>query len=275
MTSRFLTKDQMVDKLRSLQNEGWLSSLRPGNTGGIGNTIDHMLGLTENNLPIADTAQWELKSHRLGSASLITFFHMEPHPRKAKIVPTMLLPFYGWAHQQAGIKYPSNERSFRQTLRATHRTDRGFKIVMDDALERVAVSFDSSTVDSRHSNWLASVNSKVGLGELDPQPYWTYQDVLLKASTKMLNAFYVETETRKEGSKEFFRIAEVMVLQNFNHEKFISAIKDGNVLVDFDARSGHNHGVKYRIKENVIPKLYLYSEKVLVHSSLLRPLKDS
>ena len=103
----------------------------------------------------------------------------------------------------------------------------------------------------------------------------TVTEVLLKVSTKMLNAFYVEAETRKVGSKEFFRIAEVMVLQNFNHEKFISALKDGNVLVDFDARSGHNHGVKYRIKENVIPKLYLYSDKVLVHSSLSRPLKDS
>ena len=53
------------------------------------------------------------------------------------------------------------------------------------------------------------------------------------------------------------------MLQNFHPERFISAIKDGNVLIDFDARTGHNHGVKYRIRENVIPKLYLYTEKAL------------
>ena len=263
MTFRYLTKQQMIDNLRSLQSRGWLKSQRPRNTGGIGNTIDNLLGLTENNLPIADTAQWELKSHRIGSASLITLFHMEPQPRKAKIIPKMLLPLYGWKHQKAGTKYPVGEMSFRQTVSAVHRTDRGFKIVMNDALQRVIFTFDSDAVDSRHNDWLDSVDSRVGLGELDPQPFWTYEEVLFKVSTKMLNAFYVEAETRKDGSDELFRISEVHVLQNFHPERFIAAIKDGNVLIDFDARTGHNHGVKYRIRENVIPKLYLYTDKAL------------
>ena len=263
MTSRHLSKQQMIDMLRALQSEGWLKSLRPGNTGGIGNTIDSLLGLPENNLPIADTAQWELKSHRVGSASLITLFHMEPQPRKAKIVPKILLPSYGWRHQKAGIKYPENELSFRQTVNAVHRTDRGFKIVMDDVTQRIGVSFDSNSVDNRHTNWLSSVDFRIGLGELNPQPYWTYEEVLFKASTKMLNAFYVEAETRKQGREEHFRIAEVLVLQSFHPDRFISAIKEGDVLVDFDARTGHNHGVKYRIRESVIPKLYLYTDKAL------------
>ena len=253
----------MVDNLRSIQGMGWLKSLRPRNTCGIGNTIDNLLGLTENNLPIADTAQWELKSHRLGSASLITLFHMEPHPRKAKIVPRILLPLYGWTHQKAGTKYPIGELSFRQTVNAVHGTDRGFKILMNDTLQRVTITFDSSTVDNRHNGWLDSVDKRIGLEELVPQPYWTYEEVLLKVSTKMLNAFYVEAETRKDGSDELFRISEVHVLQNFHPDRFISAIKDGNVLIDFDARTGHNHGVKYRIRENVIPNLYLYTERAI------------
>ena len=253
----------MIDMLRALQGEGWLKSIRPRNTGGVGNTIDHLLGLSENNLPIADTAQWELKSHRSGSASLITLFHMEPRPRTVKVVPRMLLPLYGWRHQKAGILYPSNELSFRQTINTVQRTDRGFKIVMDDAIQRVTVSFDSNFVDDRHADWLDSVDLRIGLEELSPQPYWTYEEVLLKASTKMLNAFYVEAETRKDGSDELFRISEVLVLQNFHPERFISAIKDGNVLIDFDARTGHNHGVKYRIRENVIPTLYLYTDRVI------------
>jgi hypothetical protein len=36
----------------------------------------------------------------------------------------------------------------------------------------------------------------------------------------------------------------------------VTAIEEGDVYVDFDARTGHNHGTKFRIKQNAIPKLY-------------------
>jgi hypothetical protein len=85
---RLLTKEQMAEQLRRVRDMGWLESRRPLNSGGIGNTIDHLLGLSENNLPIADTAEWELKTHRAGSSSLITLFHMEPRPRS--VVPNLV-----------------------------------------------------------------------------------------------------------------------------------------------------------------------------------------
>ena len=30
----------------------------------------------------------------------------------------------------------------------------------------------------------------------------------------------------------------------------------GNILVDFDARTGHNHGTKFRMRQNCLAKLY-------------------
>lgn len=36
--------------------------------------------------------------------------------------------------------------------------------------------------------------------------------------------------------------------------------KEGNILIDFDTRTGHNHGTKFRIRQNAIPMLY---EKVM------------
>jgi hypothetical protein len=41
-------------------------------------------------------------------------------------VPQILLLKYGWKHQEAGIKYPENEMSFRQTISGKSRSDRGF-----------------------------------------------------------------------------------------------------------------------------------------------------
>ncbi|MBQ9629569.1 MAG: hypothetical protein IJP97_05260 [Synergistaceae bacterium] len=42
----------------------------------------------------------------------------------------------------------------------------------------------------------------------------------------------------------------------FSLKKFLLNITDGNILIDFDARTGHNHGTKFRIKQSAIPLLY-------------------
>ena len=44
-------------------------------------------------------------------------------------------------------------------------------------------------------------------------------------------------------------------------EGFLKAMEKGNILVDFDARTGHNHGTKFRMRQNCLPELY---EKVTV-----------
>lgn len=258
MENGLLTRQQMTESLRELKEQGWIRSIRPLNSGGIGNTIDLLLGLTENNLPIADTAQWELKSHRAGSSSLLTLFHMEPEPRAKRLVPQLLLPEYGWPDQ-----IRENELSFRQTLRATQATDRGFGISINDELQRLEVYFDSTLVQERHTEWLYSVEARAGLGPLDTTPYWSLQDLFLKASTKMLNAFYVEADTQRVNREEFFAIKTVLVLQGFNIDDFLAAIGTGDVLVDFDARTHHNHGTKFRLRQNVVPTLYRFVDEVI------------
>jgi len=38
--------------------------------------------------------------------------------------------------------------------------------------------------------------------------------------------------------------------------KFIDAVKSGSVLVDFDARTGHNHGTKFHLRQGAYRDLY-------------------
>jgi hypothetical protein len=35
------------------------------------------------------------------------------------------------------------------------------------------------------------------------------------------------------------------------------------VLVDFDARSGHNHGTKFRVREDCLPMLYEKATEII------------
>lgn len=253
---KIFTKETLIEKLKDISNMGWIESGRQGNVGGIGNTLEDLLGIKENNLPIPNAAEWELKCHRIGSSSLTTLFHMEPSPRSLSIVSTMLLPNYGWKHQEAGGKYGDGEVSFRQTISAKSRSDRGFTVIVDRLEKKVRVSFDVNYVEYRHSEWLDSVRSKVGVGELNPQPYWGFDDLFHKAGTKLLNCFFVEAQTKKENDKEFFKYEKVMMLKKFSQEKLIEAIEDGLILVDFDARSGHNHGTKFRFKMGRLNELY-------------------
>jgi hypothetical protein len=72
----FLSKQELVSKLKDINRIGWIPNARPGNAGGIGNTLEDLLGITENNLPIPNAAEWELKCQRIGTSSLTTLFHM-------------------------------------------------------------------------------------------------------------------------------------------------------------------------------------------------------
>ena len=184
---KIYSKDTLIAELKKIAGKGWIANARHGNHGGIGNTLEDLLGITENNLPIPNAAEWELKSQRLNTSSLTTLFHIEPSPRAVKFVPQVGLLKYGWRHKQAGKMYPETEMSFRLTIHGQSPSDRGFSVKIDRVYEKVLISFDSNKVSEKHNEWIKSVNRKIGLGELDPQPYWGFDDLANKAGTKLLN----------------------------------------------------------------------------------------
>jgi len=253
---KIYTKESLISELKSISSRGWIDNARYGNHGGIGNTLEDLLGIAENNLPIPNAAEWELKTRRKNTTSLTTLFHIEPSPRAIKFVPQVLLLKYGWRHQEAGKKYTEAETSFRQTIHGLAPSDRGFMVKIDRLNKKVLISFESNKVAENHTDWLQLVERRVGLGELDPQPYWGFDDLSNKAGTKLLNCFYVQADVKKEDDKEFFSYSKIMMLQKFKFESFLDQIEKGNILVDFDARTGHNHGTKFRMRQNCLPELY-------------------
>jgi len=143
------SKEELSRQLLEIVSRGWIESSRHGNVGGIGNTIEDLLGIEENNLPIPNAAEWELKTFRTTSNSLTTLFHMEPSPTAFKFVPSILLPKYGWLHKEAGKKYNPVEMSFRQTIGCLSRSDRGFKVIVDRAEKKIMISFDAKSVSEK------------------------------------------------------------------------------------------------------------------------------
>jgi len=129
-------------------------------------------------------------------------------------------------------------------------------VVIERKARKILISFNARSVDVRHKKWLKSVEKRVGLGELNPQPYWGFDDLEHKAGTKLPNTFYVQAGVKTERKKEYYHYAKVMMLQKFSFEGFLKAMEKGKILVDFDARTGHNHGTKFRMRQDALPMLY-------------------
>ena len=253
-----LSKEQFIALLKEVRQRGWVRShRRRSNVGAVGNTLEDLLGIPENNVPFANAGRWELKTRRRDSSSLITLFHLEPKPRNARMVTRVLLPLYGWPHAHI-----ANEMSFRSTTSGNAYTDRGFTVSVDREEHKVWFVFDSSRVALSHAGWLTSVRERVGLGPICPRPYWDFDDLEKKCAAKLANTVYVIADRKVEEKTEYFRYNEAWMLESFSFEGFLQCLEDGSLLVDFDARTGHNHGTKFRLRQDAWPKLYAKRTRV-------------
>ena len=247
------TKESLIQELKEIKNKGPVLNNRGSNNGASGNVLEDLLGIEENNLPLANAAEWEIKTKKRSSNSLVTLFHVEPSPTACKFVPNILLPKYGWKHKEAGKKYPDTEKSFRQTIKCGLFSDRGFSIKLNDTEEKIEVNFRYDLIDQKHNEWKQDIST---FQTLDTIPYWGFNDIYHKLGAKLHNCFFAIVDVCKRGDDEYFTYSEIYMLRNLSKDKFISAIRDGKIYIDFDARTGHNHGTKFRIKEKDIFDLY-------------------
>ena len=267
---KIYTKESLIQDIQSIASKGWIKSVKETkdtrNDGAVGNTLETLLEIKENNLPIPNAREWELKGQRSHTSSLITLKHLEPSPTALGIVPNILLPNYGWKHKQAGLKYLATEMSFRSTTSATEFTKRGFRVLVDRNEAKVKFIFDSSKVNTSQPEireWLYLVGQRIGLGPFEPEPYWGFEDLKYAIGEKIKNCFYVVADSKLVRGTEHFLYKELYLLYGFSFDNFLKCIEGGTIFIDFDARTGHNHGTKFRMKQGCWASLYSKVEKVI------------
>ena len=92
---KIFTKDGLIQEIKSIAAQGWHESVKvtkdTRNDGAVGNTLETLLEIKENNLPVPNAREWELKGQRSHTSSLITLKHIEPSPTALGIVSNILL----------------------------------------------------------------------------------------------------------------------------------------------------------------------------------------
>ena len=76
------TLDDFIREYTKIKEMGWIKTHRSGPTG-IGKTLEDLLGIPENNLDEPDFGEYELKSCRINSQSMLTMFTRAPQPARA------------------------------------------------------------------------------------------------------------------------------------------------------------------------------------------------
>ena len=226
--------DELKEKLSALKRRGYVASLRKGNTG-IGYTLETFLGIAENNLQTPDLGEIELKSHRKGTASLITLFTFN---RGA------------WEMRQADMidKYGYTDTNGRPSLYSTVNSvpnNQGLHTRIEDECVRL-YHVDRTLIAEWSGSGLVAT-----FGEKMPA----------------LVTVYADTRMNSDDKEEFW-FNEAYLLGQPSAGNILELIRNDTIVVDIrmhinNRGSVRNHGTGFRIDEGFLSLCFGSREKLL------------
>lgn len=227
------------EALEELSAKGFVKTVRSGDTG-IGATLEHELGIKENNFICHDLTYndepVELKAQRRNVSSNVTLITKSPYwdPLSAK----QIIEKYGYedCHGRPGLKV---------TLNANEFNSQGLKLELDK--ERLNIVHKTDGVIC----------------------YFVLDDVMEKIINKLSkHLLLVIADSKRESGTEFFHFNEAKYFTELSKGGFIELIKSGIIVWEFRMHikptgQVRDHGAGFRIKQNKIHLLYKMSKEII------------
>ena len=240
-----ITLNDFIEEFEKVKAMGWIRTHRAGPTG-IGKTLEDLLGIPENNLDEPDFGDYELKSCRIDSNSMLTMFTRAPEPRRAN---TYLRMKYGYSSNA----YDNDEKVLHSTLSADRFTpvaDTGHKLKISCAADGIYIDCEDGVENI----------------------FWSREALKACFEKKYKNKFvYAKALSRGEGANEEFKFVEAYEVSGFDYDAFISLLEEGKIYVDLrigqyhhgrNKGKTHDHGTGFRIKENDQHLLFKVKNKI-------------
>ena len=210
-------------KLQEIKEMGFVKTHRKGDTG-IGKTLEDLLGIKENNIPLPDIGEIaELKSYRKNAKSMMTLFTLEPLP-KGGDRDRLLLNNFGYSKRD-------NDRSkeLHSTLSCKRYNNQSLKL---------SVEKDKIRIKGK--------NRRINI-------FWDMESVKNKFDQKLPALIYVLADVKTIKDAEYFHFNEAYFLEDFDFKLFKKRVRADDILVDFRMYyrpngSVRNHGTGFRVK---------------------------
>ncbi len=218
-----MTLNQLKKKLNRIESLGFVKTHRKGDTG-IGKTLEDLLKIKENNIPLPDIGEIaELKTCRKNATSMLTLFTLEPQPKGGNR-NRILLNNFGYSKRENG-----RSKELHSSLSCKRYNNQGLKLKVERDKVRV-----------------------VGRGER-LNICWNMEDLKRKFETKLPALVYALADSKEIKGTEHFHFNEAYFLEGFGFARFKNMVKKDAIVVDFRMYyrpngSVRNHGTGFRVK---------------------------
>lgn len=225
-------------KLRQIEKNGFVKTHRAGDTG-IGKTLEDLLGIKENNIPLHDIAGVaELKAYRKDATSMLTLFTLEPLPRGGDR-DRLLLDNFGYSKRD-------NQRTkeLHITLSCRRYNNQGLKLSVEK--DKIRVKGKGKRLNI----------------------FWNMESVEEKFHKKLPALVYVLAQRKILDDIEYFHFNEAYLLTDFDFNSFKKMVRRDEIVVDFRMYyrpngSVRNHGTGFRVKINRLYSCFKNKRKLL------------
>jgi len=213
----------LKQKLQRIKKMGYVKTHRRGDTG-IGKTLEDLLGIKENNIPLPDIGEIaELKSYRKSAKSMMTLFTLEPLP-KGGDRDRLLLDNFGYSKRD-------NQRSkeLHSTLSCKRFNNQDLRLSVEK--DRIRVKGKGRRINI----------------------FWDMESLRNKFEEKLPALVYVLADSKTIDDVEHFHFNEAYLLEDFDFELFKKRVRADDIVVDFRMYyrpngSVRNHGTGFRVK---------------------------
>jgi len=251
----------------------WHPDPRGEGDGDAGNLLEDLLGVPENNLSVADYGVYELKTHKKSSGALVKLFSLAPNPRPFSSQP--FLEAVGWQDRSnpARLRFSftsgvnGNSRGFRinrtgDTIQFIHDPRSVLRAELAQPYETDNTLGDYSDRIQLNPNYTTELPKNWLIRDTNPLNNDT---IKARIRDKLQNVVFIERTQRlnpRTGVREH-KFHHAWLLSTLPLSQFIQYIDDDVLRIDFNMRTGHDHGVAFRINRDRMVELFENSVRLI------------
>lgn len=235
--------DELLELIRDRMTD-WMPAEILADTG-IGRTVESVLGIGMNPSKSPDYKGIELKSHREASKVRNTLFTQTPEWAISRLKSgRAIVEEYGY------IPEGYNHKSLHVTLSANKPNPQGLGLLVQPQLGLL------------EADEFAQVASDDGsFRKINDVAAWQLMNLHERLLTKHRETFWIDAETKKDGSRELFRVNEILHTKNPIPSQFDVLLDQGQITVDFLlCRDSGGDTYSFKIKSKARPLLFPESE---------------